>query len=108
MSLLELTVQPRGDETHHVMPVQLDGQRYTLDVYTNTADGRWYLDYEGEGGSVVRGLALAAGVDLLHPYRHLDSVPAGYLFVATDDGADPDLSSFLEGRAKLYYLEAST
>jgi len=107
MSLLALTVQPTGTETHFRQLVVLDGARWQIDCYTNGADGCWYFDLAGELGETVRGVALANGVDLLAPYRHL-GVPAGYLFVGDKGlgGADPRADDFAAGWAVLYYLEA--
>ncbi len=109
MSLLEITVQPTGTETHHVQTVQLDGRPWQLTTYTNGVDGGWHLDVESDSGDVVRGLGLASGVDLLYPYRHLD-MPEGPLWVHDKglDGADPGLEDFAAGRAALYYLEVGS
>lgn len=102
MSLHEIHVQPSGTETHHTQTVVLEGQRYTLTCYTNAIDDRWYLDFEAADGW-IRGVALAAGVSLLEPYRHLGA-PPGWLFVGAD--ADPDRDAFKEKRAKLLYLDS--
>ena len=101
MSLLEITVQPSQDVTHFRTSVTLEGARYVFDFYTNTADGAWYFDLENDDGSaVIRGIALANGIDMLYPYRHLD-LPPGALFIQDKDlrGADPDLRAFPPGRA---------
>ncbi len=59
-------------------------------------------------GSVLRGIALACGLDLLFPYRHLD-VPPGPLFVQDLDavGADPDAKGFSDKRFALVYVDYS-
>jgi len=109
MSLLEITVQPTGTETHHVQTVQLDGQSCQLTTYTNGVDGYWYLDIQDATGDVVRGLGLSSGVDLLYPYRHLD-LPPGPLWVHDKGlgGADPRTDDFAAGRAALFYLEVES
>lgn len=109
MSDLVLTVQPNGDESHYQFSSTLDGARYVVDVYTNTVDGGWYLDVANDdGSSVVRGIALALGVNILAPYRHED-LPPGHLYVVElgdgTGGNDPDLTAFAEGRAALHYRE---
>lgn len=111
MSLLEITVQPDDSVSHFrttVLLPELDAtlKRWTFDFYTNTADGAWYFDLENDGGEVaIRGIGLANGINLLYPYRYLD-LPPGSLFVRDKglEGADPDLQSFADGRAALYYF----
>lgn len=108
MSLLELTVQPDPAVTHFRAAVELEGARYQFAFYTNAIDGGWSFDVASEDeSSAATGIALVAGIDLLHPYRHLD-LPPGQLFVVDRDGGDPDATAFADGRASLYYLEAST
>lgn len=102
---LIITVQPTGVETHYDQSVLLDERNWKISTYTNGVDGKWYFDIESDGGDVVRGLALANGVDLLFPYRHLD-MPAGYLYVKDKGlgGADPGVDDFAQGLAELRYL----
>lgn len=110
MSTLELQVQPTGTETHHVAAFELEQARYVFTFYTNAVDGGWYLDIENDdASSVVRGIALAVGVNILFPYRHLD-LPPGILQIEDKelDGSDPDLLAFAEGRAALWYTESSS
>lgn len=110
MSTLSLPVQPTGTETHHRVAYVLDRRRYRFSFYTSTVDDAWFFNLANDDGSVViNGIALASGVDLLHPYRHL-AVPPGPLWVHDVDlrGADPDLRAFAEGRAQLRYLEVLT
>ena len=62
MSLLVITVQPLGTESHFDTSVLLDGNRYTFAFYTNTADRAWYMDVQNDdGSSVVKGIALSNG-----------------------------------------------
>lgn len=108
MATLQLTVQPRGQESHFRTAVILEQQRYLFDFYTNAVDGAWYFDLQNDDAtSVARGIGLATGVNLLFPYRHLD-FPPGDLFIFDKglNGNDPDLEAFVEGRAVLLYLES--
>jgi hypothetical protein len=110
MATLEISVQPRGQETHYRTAVILEQRRYVFDFYTNSVDGAWYFDLQNDdASSVARGLPLAAGVNLLFPYRHLD-FPPGVLWIFDKglNGNDPDLEAFVEGRASLFYLESVT
>ena len=105
MAIQEITVQFREDETHTSQTLTLDRVRFRLDTYTNKSDGSWYLDiFDGDGVALVQGIALATGLDLLFPYRHLD-VPAGALFVNDHAGVreDPGLTTFFQEGAALYY-----
>lgn len=106
MSTLAITVQPRADVTHLRTSIVLEEQRYHFRFYTSAEDDGWCFDITNDDeSSVVRGAPLTAGVDLLHPYRHL-SVPHGNLWVYSSDGTDPDRTAFAEGRAALFYLES--
>lgn len=108
-AIVQLAVQPNADVSHFSYSVTLESVRYAFAFYTNTVDGGWYFDIANEDvSSVARGIAVANGVNLLFPYRHLD-LPPGNLFVFDKglDGADPDLTAFLDGRAALYYLESA-
>jgi hypothetical protein len=110
MSIREIIVQRRDTETHLSRTVTLDGVTVRLDTYTNKADSSWYLDVFDENDvPLVQGIALAAGLDLLFPYKYLD-VPPGILFVNDHLGTvdDPDLSTFIEQRASLYYEEVES
>jgi hypothetical protein len=110
MATIQINPQPTGVETHHSASVILEQRRYSFEWYTNAVDGGWYFDLANDGGSsVARGIAMAVGVNLLFPYRHLD-FPPGALFIFDKglNGRDPDLEAFRDGRAALLYLESST
>lgn len=108
MSLLKITVQPRGTESRFETTLLLDGARYRFRFYTNTVDQRWYMDVENaDASSKALGIPMFNGTEILYPYRHLD-IPQGKLFISTeDDGDDPDLTAFSDGRATLYYDEVA-
>ncbi len=108
MSLLIITVQPRGTESHFDTTILLDGRRFRFSFYTNTIDQRWYMDVANDDeSSAARGIPMSNGTELLYPYRHLD-IPQGKLFISTaDDGDDPDLEAFADGRATLFYDEVA-
>jgi hypothetical protein len=108
MAIIEITVQFRKEDKHTSQTQTLDGVRFQLETYTNRADNSWYMNIlDTEGNALVVGIALATGLDLLYPYRHLD-VPAGVLFVNDLDGprTDPGLDSFIDREAALYYQDA--
>ncbi len=105
MSIQEITVQFREDETHTSQTITLDGVRFRLDTYTNKWDGCWYLDlYDGDGNALVYAIPLVTGLDLLFPFRYLD-VPPGALFINDHEGEreDPGLTTFFDRGAALYY-----
>lgn len=106
---LIITVQPTPETTHYVSTVTLEQARYNFEFYSNAVTQGWAFDLSNDGGtSVARGIALTAGIDLLYPYRHLD-FPPGQLYVRDKglNGADPGLTSFIDGTAALYYLEST-
>lgn len=107
MSLIEIKVQPRGDEARTEGALLLDGQRYLFSFFTNTIDDSWNFDVSNEDGTAaVKGIALANGIDLLHMYRHLD-MPPGPLWIQDKGllGRDPGVEAFASGTASLLYLE---
>ncbi len=70
--------------------VQLAGTEYRLTVRWNDAfEGGWTLDIDlpDNAGSVLRGIPLVTGADLLGPYAHLGL--GGGLVVWCDDHDDP-------------------
>lgn len=109
MSVLEITVQFREDETHASQTLVLEGVRVRFDTYTNRDDNSWYLDiYDDDDQPMIIGIALAVGLDLLFPYRHLN-VPPGILFVQDQGGQpfrDPILPDFFAGNMALFYVSA--
>lgn len=108
MAIQEIRVQFRDGETHFSQTLTLDGTRFRLDTYTNKEDGSWYLDlFSDQDDPIIMGIALATGLDVLFPYRHLP-VPAGILFVNDLDGPreDPTLDTFKDKGAALYYQTA--
>lgn len=110
MAIFAITPQFREEDKHTNQTMVLDGVRFRLETYTNVVDSSWYLDlYDSDGNALVLGIALAVGLDLLFPYRHLE-VPPGILFVSDQSGApltDPTLDSFNDEDHVLYYQEAA-
>lgn len=109
MSVLEITVQPTGVESHLSTTVLLDGRRWRLELYDSSVDDAWFIDIQNDAETAsVYGVALGSGPDILHPYRYLD-LPPGQLWV--DDrglnGRDPDRLAFAEQRAALLYQEVT-
>lgn len=109
MSVLEITVQFREDETHTSQTLVLDGVRVRLDTYTNIEDDSWYLDiFDDEDTPIVLGIALATGLDLFFPYRYLP-LPPGKLFVQDQRGqpfVDAKRGDFFTKDFALYYTTA--
>ncbi len=104
--VLEFVIQPDERMTHTRQTVTLDGSRYTFDFYTDKADGGWYMDVSNdEGEPQVQGIRIVTGVELLYRFRYLQ-VPPGDLFVNStlSTPADPDLTTWQRGEAKLYYM----
>lgn len=108
--IFSITVQHRKEDKHTSQTMVLDGVRFRLDTYTNIVDSSWYLDlFDSQGNALVLGIALAVGLDLFYPYRHLD-IPTGILFVQDQSGippTDPTLDSFIDEDHILYYQEAA-
>jgi hypothetical protein len=109
MSVIEITVQFREGETHTSQTIVLDGIRVRLDTYTNIDDDSWYLDvFDDQDQPIVKGIALAVGLDLWFPYRY-KPLPPGILFVQDQSGqpfTDPKVVDFLAGNMTLYYVTA--
>lgn len=109
MALLKIVPQFRKEDKHVSQKLTLDGIPTQLEAYTNTITGLWHFDLaDGAGNYYVQGIALVGGIDLLHPYRYISDMPPGKLFIADQSGldVDPGLTSFIDGDASLYYLEA--
>ena len=108
MSIQEIQVQI-NESVHLTQTLTLDGVRFQLETYTNKADDSWYFDLLDEDGvALVRGIALVVGLDLLYPYRYLDNIPPGILFVndqTLDELQDPTLTGFEDEEFALYYEE---
>ena len=106
MSVIEIQVQPAATVSRFETSIVLEGVRYTFAFYTNTFDDSWYLDLTDDSDTLrLAGIALAGGIDILYPYRHLP-VPPGALFI--NDQAqirrDPAVDSFQEKQVALYYV----
>ncbi len=106
----EISVQ-LNESVHLTQTLTLDGVRFQLETYTNKADDSWYMDLLDEDGvALVRGIALATGLDLLYPYRYLEKIPPGILFIndqTLPDLQDPTLDSFVDKEFALYYETVS-
>lgn len=75
---------------------RLDGNTYRLTFRWNTTSEKWYLDITGVSNGVdIRGVALMAGKDLLHPHGYSE---LGQLWVidGLDQDEDPKFESFGE------------
>jgi hypothetical protein len=108
--IIQITPQFRKEDKHTSQTFTFDGVRFTLDTYTNRADGSWYMDLsDSVGVPIVIGIALVTGLDLLYPYRYLP-VPAGVLFINDLAGPrqDPGLDSFEDEEVALYYQNAES
>jgi len=108
MSTVEIMVQPAPGVDRFEASVVVNLVRYAFAFYRDAA-GAWYFDLE-LSDDAVRGVGLCAGVDLLYPYRHIDGVPPGHLWVIDKalGGANPRDDDWAEGRAALYYLEVES
>ena len=106
MAVTEIQVPPAESVSRFETSIVLEGERYTFAFYTNTFDDSWYFDRTDDTETLLlAGIGLAAGIDLLYPYRY-KNVPPGALFV--NDQAqirrDPAVDSFNEEQVALYYV----
>lgn len=84
---LEIPLSPRSQTFF----CALGGTEYRLTViWREAVGGGWFLDIaDPEGGVIVNGIALVAGVDLLEPYRSLGFTAALLIVSTPDEDADP-------------------
>jgi hypothetical protein len=100
---------PDVGEQHLAYAIVLDDVQFHLAIYSNKRANGWHFDLlDSTRAPLLRGAALVAGIDLLHPYRYR-AVPRGKLFVQshTHPAQDPDLTAFVERRCSLYYETVS-
>lgn len=127
MALLTLEPQVNGSSRLESTYV-LEGRRYGFRWY-NTGETLpfWYLDVFDSTDptvSVVTGLRVSVGVDLLFPYRYngIDKIPPGILFCqdvrkplfdvesqswTVVPGYDPVIDSFSTKTHQMFYLEST-
>lgn len=106
--IIQLDTPPEGKDRWDYS-TELDGEVFHIIIYSNKRANGWHFDLlDSQREPLLRGAALVAGIDLLHPYRYR-AVPRGKLFVQSLETppVDPDLTAFLEGRSGLYYQEAA-
>lgn len=67
----------------------LDGNPYTLRIWWNTYNSKWYLNLKGiSNGVEIIGIALLCGKDLLKPYGWGQFL--GELWLVDNSGQDED------------------
>lgn len=133
MAVLKLKPQTKGENglasTHYEPIYELDGQSYGFRLYTRITElfdspsDEWCFDIFDPDSldTIVAGIKLTVGPDLLYPYKLAYPVPQGVLFVndlhslrfdpvtqtfSGDKGEDPKRDGFLEDNYELLYLEA--
>jgi hypothetical protein len=84
--------------------ITLSEVQYTLEFRYNNRMSRWFMNVlTATGTPVVMGIPMSVNQSLTAQYRAY-SVPAGYLFVTDDTGADlpAGLNSFLTDHTLTY------
>lgn len=108
MALMFVRVRPRPDARSTIQTTVLDGTSYILAFYYVKNGDYWNMDISDLSETkLVAGIRLALGVDLLEPYKYIDGMPQGALFVYDTSRTDvePALDGF-DSRCALYYREA--
>jgi uncharacterized protein DUF6983 len=86
----------------------LEGAWYGFRMAYNTRMQGWYLDVEGDDGTLlVAGLRVAVGTNLLRPFGD-DRLPPGQLYAIDVEGQDRDPGRYgLSGPIQLRYRTAA-
>lgn len=85
----------------------LDGIRVGIRTRYVKATDRWSVDIlRPDGSAMVAGLRAVPGTDLLRPFKHLDGMPQGQLFVYGNPRQPPDLTT-ADTTIRLYYRPAA-
>ncbi|WNL63486.1 hypothetical protein [Citrobacter phage Tr1] len=101
-----LKTEEYPDQTY---TVTLDGVDYDIRLRWNTRDVAWqmFVGLSGDAPSVT--FKVTNGLDLLLPYKYLDSVPDGQLFLVDTvkmNGRPGYYDTGLEKRFALVYIDA--
>lgn len=67
--------------TDQVGTVTLDGVDYDIRFRWNTRDESWQVIFAPSGGNPVATFKATNGIDLLRPYKYLEDVPDGELYI---------------------------
>ena len=88
------------DDGNQEFNITLDNELFKLGFIYNTRMLRWFMNiYDSQGISIVLGIGLLRGVNLLEQYRY-KSVPKGGLYVIGEEEMTED--NFGD-TVKLYY-----
>lgn len=101
-----LKTEEYPDQTY---TVTLDGVDYDIRLRWNTRDESWQmlLGLSGDDPSIT--FKVTNGLDLLLPYKHLDTVPDGQLYLVDTvkmNGRPGYTNTGLEKRFALVYIDA--
>ena len=88
--------------------IDFDGDVLDLTFFSNRRDDAWRLDIVRQGVTLVLGVRLVTGFDLLERYRYITGMPQGVLRLVDLDGADTDATEDNFGdRVVLVYDQAA-
>lgn len=102
----EIPITPGGG--NQSFTVDLGGTSYRLSLNWRAArDAGWILDIaDATGTTLVAGIPLVTGADLLAPHKHIEIGGGGAMFVSTDGDLDaPPTFDDLGGLSHLYWVD---
>jgi len=95
--------------TDHTYTVTLDGVDYDIRIRWNTRDESWQLFFGPSGDEAVITFKATNGLDLLAPYKYLEGVPDGQLYIVDTvkiNGRPDFYSTGIDKRYCLMYVDA--
>lgn len=72
------------DYTDQSFTVTLDGVDYDIRLRWNTRDESWQVIMGLSGENAVATFKATNGIDLLRPYKYLEGIPEGQLYIIDD------------------------
>lgn len=95
--------------TDQIYTVTLDSVDYDIRLRWNTRDESWQVFFGLSGEDAVVTFKATNGLDLLAPYRYLEAVPDGQLYIVDTvkiNGRPGYYDSGLDNRFCLVYIDA--
>ena len=76
---------PCGDTADNLQTVSIEGVAYSIRFRWNNRSESWFMYLGPKGATPVIKTRIVNGYDLLKPYRGLDGVPDGALFLVDSE-----------------------